>query len=224
MSFSRRVVVVVLNILTRLICRIHSEPLEKVPDVGPLIIVTNHVNIIEIPIIYTQLQPRPVTGLVLAHRWDSFWTRWLLNVAGAIPLRRGEADIAAFRKALEKLKTGHQIVIAPEGTRSSHGRLQQAHPGTVMLALRSGSPILPVAFFGSENYKDNLRRLKRTDFHIAVGRPFHLMAPGERVPRQMRRQMIDEVMYQLSALLPQVYRGFYADLEKATKEYLSFDD
>jgi len=219
MTLTHRFGVAVFKGLTSLLCRIDDAQLARVPDQGPLIVVTNHVNILEIPIIYTHLQPRPVTGFVAAHRWDSRWLRWLLDVCGAIPLRRGEADVAAMRKGMEMLKAGYLVIVAPEGTRSGHGRLQKGHPGVVFLALRSGAPVLPVVYYGGERYRDNLRRWRRTDFHIVVGKPFYLDADGVKVTRQVRRQMIDEVMYQMAALLPPAYRGVYSDLNAATKKY-----
>jgi 1-acyl-sn-glycerol-3-phosphate acyltransferase len=222
MTLVHGILVATLKGLTSLICRIDDAQLAHVPDRGPLIIVTNHVNIVEIPIIYTRLQPRPVVGMVLADRWDNPLLAWSLDVCGAIPLRRGEPDIAALRRAIELLKAGHIIIIDPEGTRSGHGRLQQGHPGAVLLALRSGAPLLPVVFHGGEHYQDNLRRLRRTDFHIRVGRPFRLDAGGARVTRQVRQQMIDEVMAQMAALLPPAYRGVYSDLEAATERYLTW--
>ena len=221
MPLTQRIVVAAFKGLTGLLCRIDDAQLARVPDQGPLIIVANHVNLLEIPIIYTHLQPRPVTGLVLAARWDSPWLRWLLEVCGAIPLRRGEADVAAMRKALERLKAGHIVVIAPEGTRSKSGRLQKGHPGVVLLALHSNAPLLPVVFYGGEHYRDNTRRLQRTDFHIVVGEPFSLDPGGVKVTRQVRRQMVDEVMAQMSALLPPAYRGVYANLDAATETYLT---
>jgi 1-acyl-sn-glycerol-3-phosphate acyltransferase len=208
--------------LTTLLCRIDDAQLARVPDRGPLIIVTNHVNILEIPIIYTRLQPRPIVGLVSAHRWENPLLRWLLEVVGAIPLRRGTADITALRRAVEILKAGSILIISPEGTRSGHGRLQKALPGVVLLALHSGAPLLPVVYHGSERYREDLRRLRRTDFHLGVGRPFYLDARGEAVTRPVRQQMVDEIMYQLSALLPPAYRGVYADLNSATTTYLAF--
>jgi 1-acyl-sn-glycerol-3-phosphate acyltransferase len=222
MTLSHFFVVATLKGLTSLICRIDDAQLARVPDRGPLIIATNHVNVIEIPIIYTRLQPRPVAGMVLADRWNNPLLGWVLDVGGTIPLRRGEPDIAALRTALDRLRAGHIIVIDPEGTRSGDGRLQKGHPGAVLLALRSGAPLLPVVFHGSEHYKDNLRRLRRTDFYIEVGKPFHLDAGGRRVTRQVRQRMIDEVMYQMAALLPPPYRGAYSDLSAATEEYLAW--
>lgn len=222
MTITQRFIVAAFKGLTSLLCRIDDAQLAQVPGQGPLIIVTNHVNILEIPIIYTRLQPRPVTGFVSAHRWDSRWSRWLLDACEIIPLRRGEADVAAVRRGLEMLKAGYIAIISPEGTRSEHGRLQKAHPGVVLLALHSGAPLLPVAYYGSEHYEDNLRRLRRTDFHIAVGKPFYLHAGGVKVTRQVRQQMVDEIMVQVSALLPPAYRGMYSDLHAATETYLTF--
>ena len=187
---------------------------------GPLILVTNHVNILEIPIIYTRLQPRPVHGLALADRWKQPLVRWILDSTGSIPLERGGINLDAFRKALEILKAGEMVLISPEGTRSGHGRMQAAHPGVVLLALKSGAPLLPIGYSGAENYKENLRSLRRTDFHLAVGRPLHLQTRGEAVTREIRQRMADEIMYELASILPPVNRGFYADLSLATRNYL----
>lgn len=220
MTLTHRIIVAFFRGLTSLLCRIDDRQLAQVPDQGPLLIVTNHVNILEIPIIYTRLQPRPVTGFVAAVRLDRAWSRWLLNVCGAIPVRRGEADIMAMRRGIETLKADGILVVAPEGTRSGHGRLQQAHPGAVLLALHSGAPVLPVVFYGHEHWLDKLRRLRRSELHFAVGEPFYLDAGGARVTGQVRQQMIDEVMYRMSALLPPAYRGAYSDLSLATEVYL----
>jgi 1-acyl-sn-glycerol-3-phosphate acyltransferase len=148
----------------------------------------------------------------------------LFDMWEAIPLRRGEADHAAIRRALHALREGGILALAPEGTRSGDGRLQRGHPGVVMLALLSGAPLLPVVYYGGEHFRGNLSRLRRTDFHIVVGRPFHLEAGGARVTRDLRQRMVDEVMYQLAALLPPGYRGTYADLSCAAETYLRFPE
>ncbi len=222
MTFARKLVIFAFKGITNAICRIDDDQLKVVPDRGPLILVTNHVNLVEIPILYTCLQPRPVTGLVLARRWDNFYTRWLLDVCGAIPLRRGEADLKALRKAMEMLSSGYLVVIAPEGTRSGDGRLQSAHSGVVLLALHSQAPLLPVAWYGAEGYIGNLKRFSRSDLHFLVGRSFTLNASGEKITRPVRLQMLDEVMYQLARILPPAYRGVYADLSRASQEFIRF--
>jgi 1-acyl-sn-glycerol-3-phosphate acyltransferase len=208
--------------LTSLVCRIDDVELEKVPRHGPLIIYSNHVNILEVPIIYTHLQPRRVHGMALASRWENALLGWMFDLAESIPLHRGEADMTAIHKGLEVLEKGEILAIAPEGTRSHDGKLQLAHPGVVLLALHSCAPLLPVAFYGAERYKENLRRLKRTDFHLRVGKTFHLDAKGEKVTRQLREKMMDEMMHQLAAVLPPDYRGHYLDQSAASTNYIVF--
>jgi 1-acyl-sn-glycerol-3-phosphate acyltransferase len=222
MTLTYRVATSSIKGLIRLLCRVDNAQLARVPDQGPLIIVANHVNFLEVPLLYTHLQPRPVTGFAKAETWDNAALGALFDLGGAIPLRRGEADIAALRQALKALEVGQILAVAPEGTRSGHGRLQPGHPGVVFLALRSGAPLLPVAYYGGELFWRNLPRLRRTDFHIVVGQPFYLDADGVKVTRQVRQQMVDEIMYQVAALLPPAYRGVYSDLEAATEAYLRF--
>lgn len=222
MAIAARVVNTTLKGLTRAICRVDDSQLVHVPEQGPLIIVGNHVNFLEVPLLFTHLQPRPVTGFAKAETWDNPAMAVLFDLWGAIPLRRGEADVEALRRGLEALGKGQILAVAPEGTRSGDGRLGRGHPGVVLLALRSGAPLLPVVYHGGESLRRNLASLKRTDFHIAVGSPFRLEAGGGRVTREMRQAMTDEIMYQLAALLPPDYRGCYADLASASEAYLRF--
>ena len=91
------------------------------------------------------------------------------------------------------------------------------------MAQHSGAPLLPVACYGGEKFRSNIVRLKRTDFHIVVGQPFYLDTHGEAVIGAKRQQIADEIMYQLAALLPREYRGYYNDLSLATEQYLRFD-
>jgi 1-acyl-sn-glycerol-3-phosphate acyltransferase len=203
-------------------CCIDDRELERIPHEGPLIIFTNHVNILEIPIIYTHLQPRKVHGMLLAERWKIPVMSWVFDVTETIPLHRAEADIDAIRQGLEVLARGEMIIIAPEGTRSHDGKLQAAHPGVVLMALHSGAPLIPVGYYGSENYTDNLRRLKRTDFHLAVGKPFQLDTHGEKVTRQLREKIVEELMFQLAKVLPEEYRGVYSDLSKLSTQYIEY--
>jgi len=221
-TLTYRVVTSTIKGLTRLLCRVNDAQLAQVPSRGPLIIVANHVNFMEVPVLYTHLQPRPLAGFAKAETWDNPALRLLADLWGAIPLQRGEADMTALRQALQALEAGQILVVAPEGTRSGHGQLQQGHPGVVFLGLRSGAPLLPVVYYGGELFWRNLPRLRRTDFHIIVGQPFFLDAGGTKVTRQVRQQMADEVMYQMARLLPPAYRGAYSDVAATTEKYLRF--
>ena len=129
-----------------------------------------------------------------------------------------EPNIRLKRRQLMAVKTN----IAPEGMRSRHGRLQRGRSGVVTIALKSGAPLLPVVFYGGEAIGRNVRRLRRTPFHIIVGEPFQVETGKGRLSSDRRQRIADEIMYQMAALLPPAYRGEYADLHAATTYYLRF--
>jgi 1-acyl-sn-glycerol-3-phosphate acyltransferase len=221
-NLARQVVVSVIKWLVRALCRVHDEQLDRVPPTGPLLIVTNHINFLEAPVFYTHLVPRPLTGLAKIENWSNPVFAPLMKLAEAIPVRRGEGDVAAFRASLKALSEGKIMAITPEGTRSGNGRLQKARAGAVLLALRSRVPLLPVAHYGGELFWRNLYRLRRTDFRIVVGNQFQIVTNGEKVSSPVRQRIADEIMYQIAALLPPAYRGVYSDLSAATEEYIRF--
>ena len=222
MTVTHRLVTNAIKGITHVLCRIDAEALELVPMSGPLIMVVNHVNFLDGPIMYTHLQPRKVIAFAKTEAWENPVIGALFNLWGVIPLRRGAADTTALREGLAVLKKQGIVAIAPEGTRTNDGILVKGSPGVVMLAQHSNAPLLPAAYHGGERFKENFRRLRRTEFHIRVGKPFHLNIEGVRINRDVRQQITDEIMFQLAALLPTQYRGVYKDLDKATCEYLLF--
>ena len=216
-----KIIGLIVKIGTRILCRIDASDLEKVPMRGPLIAYSNHTGQIEVAVFFGQLQPRQITGWAKMEAWDNAFLNWLFNLWGLIPVRRGEADTSALRKAVIALEKGYIFGIAPEGTRNITGRLKRAHPGAVLLAVRSGAPLLPIVHWGGEDFLRNLVRLKRTNFHIRVGDLICLNVDGVRMTREIRQQIVDEMMYRLAELLPHEYRGEY---EKVTEVKYSFTE
>ena len=220
LSPKHRLVNVLVKWAMSLICRVDAEQLQKVPKKGPMIVITNHINFLDAPILYTHTQPRPMRGFAKIETWDSAFLGFLFTTWNAIPVRRGEADVKAVRQGVAALNEGHFLCIAPEGTRSNHGRLQKGHAGMVTFAQLSGAPFMPIVHYGCENYRLNLPKLKRTDFKILVGEPFKLKFKKRKVTHDEREQMTDEIMYSMAKLLPPKYRGEYADLTKATQNFI----
>lgn len=210
------------------LCKVESSELAKVPRKGPLIIVVNHVNFLEVPLIYSWLYPRDSVGMAKQETWDNPALAFLAFCWDAIPLNRQATDLSAMRKAFTALEKGRILILAPEGTRSGHGRLQQGHPGVVQIALRSKAPILPLAHTGGEMFWTMFKSRKRTAFTFRVGEPFHLVPPrdagGRELPvtREIRREMTDQIMNRISILLPPAQRGVYPSPETASQGYLRF--
>lgn len=198
---------------TEILCRIDAPDIQKFPQKGPLIAISNHTGQLEVAVFLGQLVPRPITAWAKVEAWNNFFLNWLFTLWGLIPIRRGQGDTSALRKAIAALEKGYIFGIAPEGTRNKTGQLHRAHPGAVLLAIHSGAPILPIAHWGGENFLKNLARFRRTDFHIRVGKPFRLQLEGVKVTREVRQQIADEMMMRIAELLPVEYRGAY---EKVT--------
>jgi 1-acyl-sn-glycerol-3-phosphate acyltransferase len=209
--------------ILHIILKLDVGQLKRVPKSGPMIMVVNHVNFLDAPVITVHVLPKPLTGLVKEETWKSPLLGPLFTMWGAIPIRRYEADLGAFHDAQHALMNGKILAISPEGTRSGNGKLNKGLPGVVLLSVRTGAPLLPVVYYGHENFWNNLKHFKRTPMHIVVGEPFKLNIKGIALSRCIREQVIDEIMYQLAALLPEENRGLYSDLSKATEEYLVFD-
>jgi len=198
---------------------VDSSEVARIPMEGPLIISTNHINSLDAPVGFSHLHPRPVTAFVKAETWDNWFMKFLFNAWEAIPIKRGEVDFEAFRMAEDALKQKKIVIIAPEGTRSRHGRLNQGYPGIALLAIRTSAPILPVVFYGNEKIKD-LRIGKRTKMVIKVGTPYRINLNGHALDRENRKQITDEIMYEIARILPEENRGVYSDLSQTKMEFL----
>ena len=187
---------------------------EHVPREGPLIVASNHLNNADPPMVALAIPRYPTYMAKLEMiRWPILGPAFRLF--GAFPVRRGEADLSALHAAAEVVRSGKMLVMFPEGTRSRTGGLGRGHPGTAIIALRTGAAILPVAVTGTEGVTWPwifLRPLRIRHVRVVIGEPFHL-PPVERITTDATAQATDLIMRRIAALLPPEYRGAYADVD-----------
>jgi 1-acyl-sn-glycerol-3-phosphate acyltransferase len=147
--------------------------------------------------------------------WGIFPRLW-----DVIPVRREELDRRAIERALAVLRAGEVILIAPEAHR--HPALRPAREGVAYLGYKSGAPIIPTAVEGTVGYPTLLGpwNARKPGAYFKLGRPFRFKSVPGRVPRERLRQMTDEAMYQLAAMLPEPRRGYYANVQAATTQTL----
>src|SRR4030042_6664594 len=110
------------------------------------------------------------------------------------------------------------ILVAPEAHRGPERR--QGKEGIAYLATRADVPIVPVAIDGTIGYPTLpiFPRWRKPGANVKFGAPFRFQTLGQRAGRERLRQMTDEAMYILAAMLPEYRRGFYSDLSLATHE------
>jgi 1-acyl-sn-glycerol-3-phosphate acyltransferase len=103
-----------------------------------------------------------------------------------------------------------KVWIFPEGHRSDSGRLQEGKEGTVLVARKAGSPLVPVAISGTEAGLLALL-LRRRVLRIRMGAPFTLPAG------QSRSQGVAEIMRRIEDLLPEERHRLVVQLESARR-------
>jgi 1-acyl-sn-glycerol-3-phosphate acyltransferase len=184
--------------------------LENVPHDGPFISVSNHTHWLDPPLVMASL-PRRLRALV-ADKWRHRPViGQLMASIGMIFIRRGEVDRQALRQAMETLKQGKVLGIAPEGTRSKTGVMQEGRAGAAYIACLTRAPLVPVGIIGIEKALGELRRLRRPQVKVVIGQPFTLPPlPGKAGGRSQRlKEHTDQIMHRIAELLPEEYRGDY---------------
>jgi 1-acyl-sn-glycerol-3-phosphate acyltransferase len=97
--------------------------------------------------------------------------------------------------------------------------LAKGHPGVVFLALKNRVPILIVAHYGIENFWSNIKRLKRTRVTFVVGESF-MLASEMKTTKNGYQEMTDQIMARMAFMLPERYRGAYADIKIISDKYI----
>jgi len=220
-SLLRLLLTLVLRIAFKLTMRLRLAGMENFPRQGPCIVMINHIAFLD-PVIVSGRFPRPVISMAKAEAYADRAVGPLIRIFDAFPVNRGDVDRRALKTAFDVLDNDLPLLIAPEGTRSQTASLGEPHLGLAYIAAQTGVPIVPVAISGSDSWKHNIKRFRRTPIQVRVGKPFTLDAGDESSGGDTLKRMTDEAMYQLAACLPPEQRGMYAHLDVATTRYLHF--
>jgi len=215
MTRSQKIVVTIVKPLYHIFLSWEVIGRKNVPPSGPLIVVANHVHVIDGElllfgvsrwIIYIAKEPLfhyPILGALL--RWAQ----------ALVVYRQGTLNETRelLKQAEQTLNKGSVIGIFPEGKRSHQGKLQAGKPGLALLASRMHIPILPVGISGTDKIHGISWLWKRPHIVINIGKPFYLPQPDGRVTKLQRKALADLMMQKIAALLPPEYQGVYAKRE-----------
>jgi 1-acyl-sn-glycerol-3-phosphate acyltransferase len=153
---------------TYLLTRAAGYGIDRVPTSGGAVIAANHLNAIDHTLVGL-VCPRPVYFISKAELLEVPVFGELITWAGVFPVRRGEPDREALRRARGLVASGKALGIHVEGTRQRTGHPGAARRGAALIAMQEGVPILPC---GLETYGWSFGRPRRC---AAVwGPPLHL--------------------------------------------------
>jgi 1-acyl-sn-glycerol-3-phosphate acyltransferase len=184
---------------------------ENIPDSGGVLIATNHMSRMDIPVLFTIPNRPEMTALVTTKYLKYPLIRWFIITAEGIWLDRDRADFGAFRAAISALEQGKALGIAPEGTRSKTGQMLEGKPGTALLAVLANVPIVPVAITGTIGAFKKTIALQRPHITARFGKviPAPVLERGNR--DEQLQTLTDEIMCQIALMMPENLRGYYAD-------------
>jgi 1-acyl-sn-glycerol-3-phosphate acyltransferase len=173
---------------------LRSVGAEGVPRDGGLLVVANHSSFYDICVLACTSKRRltfvtrenlvdiPILGRLICH--------W-----GPILLKRGAADLTAYREVIAALQNGKAVVLFPEGTRTPDGELQPFRPGALAVVKRARVPIVAVGIAGSFEVLPRTRKFPRLLGRMAAswGRPFDLTDVAESKPDEALARMRAEI-------------------------------
>lgn len=167
-------------------CRFFGR--DNIPE-GPLVVCANHSSLMDAVLLAIAFgSRRQLFFMAKSELFKIPVLGGILKSAGVFPIERGEADINSIRTAIKHLKSGHKIMIFPEGTRFSELESVAAKSGAVRIATKMKAPILPV-------YITTGKKLFRST-KIVIGEPYLPQTPTDKnyVP------LADELMKKIFTL------------------------
>ncbi len=213
----RRIIAIALPLQLRL----HVTGLEYLPEVGPALLVSNHLSAID-PLAVGVRCRRQLRILAKAEIFDWFVIGGLARVCGVVPIHRGEWDLAALTALRAALCQGHTALIFPEGTCPMPplpAALLQFKTGAAWLAVQTHAPVVPVAIWGSEHVwtpRRGWRPWHRPVVHVRFGAAYYPQRPADLSSHAALQPVADEMARHVRALLPERYHGYYRTSTQAS--------
>lgn len=206
-----------IRMLLFLLSRCNVRGKENVPRQGAVLIVANHMNLVDPPMLGVSFG-RTVIFMAKKELFYSKVIAYFIRGFGAFPVHRGQLDRKALRQANQLLDQGQALVMFPEGMRSHNAQLRPAFPGSALIALRRSVPILPVGITGTEKIKGVSWILRRPRITVNIGTPFNLPIVNGKLTREKLAEHTNSIMRHIAELLPPEYRGHYAGERKQSYE------
>jgi 1-acyl-sn-glycerol-3-phosphate acyltransferase len=210
---SRPVLRTVFRGLFRILGRVKIEGREHVPLGRPYVVAINHVSIFDPPFA-AAFWPEALEIIGAVDVFAKPGQGQLLRLYGVTPVHRGEYDRALLEWVSRVLKSGRPLLIAPEGGRSHVTAMRRAMPGIGYMVEAAHVPVIPVGLVGTtDDFWQRARRGEKPNLEMRIGRPITLPPIEEKgaARHEARQRNADLVMRHIAGLLPEDYRGVYAE-------------
>jgi 1-acyl-sn-glycerol-3-phosphate acyltransferase len=124
----------------------------------------------------------------------------LLKRLNTVPVDRDRGDVSSIKTIIRLLRSGHRVIIFPEGTRSLDGQLQPARAGLGMIIAKTLAPVVPVRVFGSFEALPRVGGLKLRPVSVVVGKPMRFSEDALKGDRDVYQKLSNQVMEKIAGL------------------------
>ena len=209
MPFLYRTCNVLQKATLKMFCDFEIIGRENVPPFGPLVVVANHMSYIDPSILSVSINRR-LTYLAKDSLFRGFFLSTLLRSYGAYPISRTRMDLKTLKWVKNHLAQDGTLAVFPEGTRNN-GSMIAGKNGTARIIQMTGATILPVGITGTCELQNLFRVVNPTGkIRVKIGPPFSLPLLEGKVDKPILKSMTDMIMERIAILLPDEYRGVYA--------------
>ena len=168
---------------------------ENIPTKGAVILAANHMSNWDPPLLAAYLK-RPICYMAKQELFAVPVLGRIITSCHSFPIKRGGADRAAIKVALQIIKKGHCLGLFPEGTRSSDGKVHKAEAGIGLLAALSGAPVVPAAIINTDKIFSERIRFPR--LKVLYGQPVYYQ--GKKNDKESLQKFSQEVMDKISEM------------------------
>jgi len=176
---------------------------ENLPRQGPLIMVGNHVGVVEVAMMASyvpwNIEIMGAGDIPLDPRYA-----WLADMYHILPIKRGSMDRSGMNMALEVLHQGGVVGLFPEGG-IWESSLRQARNGVAWLSNKANAPVLPIGFGGIDGAVHAIMRLRRPRLVMNIGRvipPVSVEIPGKS-RKEALSEGANQIMHRIAELIPE---------------------
>lgn len=212
-QLSRPILKAVIRLIFHILGRVKIVGKENIPYGKSYVVAMNHISIFDPPLAGS-FWPENLEIVGASDVFEKPGQGEILKIYGVIPVHRGEYDRALMQRVITAINSGFPLLIAPEGGRSHVPAMQRALPGIAYIVEETGVPVVPVGLVGTtEDFWQRAKRGEKPHLEMRIGAPISLPSITEKgaARREARQRNADLVMRHLAGLLPEEYRGVYAE-------------
>jgi 1-acyl-sn-glycerol-3-phosphate acyltransferase len=212
-QLSRPVLKAAIRLVFHILGHVKIVGKENIPYGKPYVVAMNHISIFDPPLAGS-FWPENLEIVGASDVFEKPGQGQILKIYGVIPVHRGEYDRALMQRVITAINSGFPLLIAPEGGRSHVTAMRRAQPGVAYIVEKTNVPVVPVGIVGTtDDFWQRAKLGERPSLEMRIGKPITLPTLTEKgaARREARQRNSDLVLQYVAGLLPEEYRGVYAD-------------